>query len=646
VKYSSGDAPRYCTSQPVTHSGDLNEAMQPKISLRETGLGMGRILRRFTNQIRKQRSLIVISFLALLAETVLRVLEPLPLKFIFDAVLLRDNQKYTSGFPWMDGLSPMVLLTVLTVGLVGIAALRGAMAYTSTAGMAIAASRIMTEVRSDLYSHLQRLSLSYHNKAKTGDLIARVTQDITRLREVTVIAILPLTTNALTLVGMIIVMFWLNVELALIAIAIFPLFVFSTTRITRRIREVSRVQRQREGAMAATAAEAIGAIKVVQALSLQDTLESSFSDYNRQSLKEDAKAQKLSAGMERTVEILVAIATSLVLWRGVQLAIQGTITAGDLIVFINYLKTAFKPMRMLAKYTGQIAKATASGDRIVDVLDTIPDVRDSRGVITAPQFRGMVQFENVSFTYTPDEKGTLRNVNFKVEPGQQVALVGASGGGKSTLISLLMRFYDPSEGKILIDGHDLREYSIDSLRGQMSIVLQESILFSTTIRENIAYGSLEATEADIEAAARLANAHEFIIDLPQGYDTVLGERGATLSGGQRQRIAIARAAIRQAPIIILDEPTTGLDNHSEFIVNQALARLTHGRTTFVVSHNLHAVEHLDQIFYIENGEILERGTHAELMEQRGKYAHLYQLQSNVHPIRGKTATSSSNRKFG
>lgn len=595
---------------------------------------MGRILRRFIPQIRKQQSLLIFAFLALLAETLLRLLEPWPLKIIFDYILLPGVDRPSLALPIIGQVSNLVLLTLLTIGSIGLAMLRGAAAYSSTAGMAIAASHVMTEVRGDLYSHLQRLSLSFHNRSKTGDLIARVTQDITRLREVTVMALLPLLASSLTLLGMVGVMFWLHWEMAVIAMSIFPLFVLSTTRTSRQIREVVRRQRQREGAMAATAAEAMSAIKVVQALSLQPMLEDTFFSHNREGLQEDAEAQKLSAGMERTMEVLVTVAVALALWKGVQLVLQGALTAGDLLIFITYLKTAFKPIRQLAKYTGQIAKATASGERVIDVLDTIPDIQDTRGAMTAPPFLGSVQFDQVTFAYEGGNRGTLQNVSFTVQAGEHVALVGPSGSGKSTLVSLLLRFYDPLEGKILIDGHDLREYKVDSVRRQISVVLQESILFAATVRENIAYGNLKATKADIEAAARLAKAHEFILKLPQGYDTILGERGATLSGGQRQRIAIARAAVRHAPIVILDEPTTGLDNHSEQVVNEALKQLTQGKTTFVVSHNLQATERADRILYVEEGEVLEQGTHQELIELKGRYAKLYQLQ-NVYPIHNK-----------
>jgi ATP-binding cassette, subfamily B, bacterial len=587
--------------------------------------GIWRIVQTFLPQIRKQRTLLIFSFLALLAETALRLLEPWPLKFIFDRVILPGFRTDTVGIPFLNHLSPMTLLTVLTLALVAIAFLRGAAAYSSTAGMAIAATHVMTDIRGNLYSHLQHLSLGFHNKTKSGDLITRVTYDIERLREVTVVAALPLLTNVLTLIGMLGVMLWLNWELAVISMAIFPIFLLSTVRISKKIQKVARTQRKREGAMAAVAAEAISSIKVVQALSLENRLERNFASQNQESLKEGAQAQRLSAGLERTVEILVSIATALVLWRGVQLVLQRTMTPGDLLVFTTYLKVAFKPMRQLAKYTGQISKATASGERIVDLLDTVPEVRDLRGATNAPAFRGAVRFEQVSFAY--EDRMILDHLNFKAQPGQHIALVGPSGGGKSTLVSLLLRFYDPAEGKIIIDGHDIREYKIDSLRQQISIVLQESVLFATTIHENIAYGCLDASEADVIAAAKLANAHDFIMRMSEGYETVLAERGATLSGGQRQRIAIARAAVRRSPIVILDEPTTGLDNESERVVSEALERLTQGRTTFLISHNLKSVKNVDQILYIEGGAILERGTHDQLLERDGKYAHLYRLQT-------------------
>ena len=585
---------------------------------------------RFWPHIRKQSHLLIGAFFALLAETGLRLLGPWPLKLMFDRVILPTGfNVHGHNIEALAEFSPILVLTILSAALVVISVSQGTAAYFSTVGMAVAATHVMADIRNQLYNHIQALSLSFHTQAKSGDLITRVTYDIERLREVTVVAALPLVTHFLTLIGMVGVMFWINWELALIAIAVLPFFVLTTTTMSKKIHKVARTQRKREGAMAASAAEAIGAIKVVQALSLQDFLGKTFAKNNRKSLKESAETQRLRAGQERLVETLVAVVQALVLWRGVQLVLVGNATPGDLLVFITYLKVAYKPMRQLAKYTGQIAKAVASGERVIALLDTVPEVRDLKGAKPAPAFRGTVRCQNVTFAYAP-EKGILRNLTFAAKPGEQIAIVGPSGGGKSTLISLLLRFYDPVEGGVHIDGHDLREYTLTSLRQQISIVLQDSVLFATSVRDNIAYGDLGASDTDVEVAARLANAHDFIMELPQGYDTILGERGATLSGGQRQRIAIARAAIRKAPIVILDEPTNGLDSASEALVSHALSRLTQGKTSFWISHNLRTVQHADQILYIEHGRILERGTHTQLMAQTGHYAQMYRLQSSSY----------------
>jgi ATP-binding cassette, subfamily B, bacterial len=590
--------------------------------------GLRRIVARFWPEIRKQRVLLVFAWVGLLGEILAQLLEPWPLKLIFDYIIVPDATQQPLPIPLLNEISEVALLTLLTISIVLATGLKAGASYMSLVSLSIASSRIIAEIRANLYAHLQRLSLSFHSQARSGDLITRIVNDIDRLREVTITAAVPLMVNTLTLVSMVGVMFWMNAQLAVIGLLVFPLFIFAATKLTKQIHQVAREQRKREGAMAATASEAINAIKVVQALSLEGMLEKMFANDNTKSLEDVARTQQLSAGLQRTVEILVAVATAVVLWRGVQLVTSGSATAGDLLVFMTYLKTSFKPTKQLAKYMAQIAKATASGERIIDILDTVPEIRDVRGAIAAPPFRGQVCFRNVVFGYEPSQR-ILHGLDFTVQPGQRVALVGPSGGGKSTLVSLLLRLYDPIEGNISIDGHDLREYKVESLRRQVSIVLQDSVLFAVSVRDNIAYGSLGTTDAEIEAAARLANAHDFIMALPDGYDTLLGERGATLSGGQRQRIAIARAAVRRARIVILDEPTVGLDNENEQTVSEALERLTQGCTTFLITHNLQGAVSADQILYLEQGRILEQGTHADLMHLGQRYAALYQIQSAI-----------------
>jgi ATP-binding cassette subfamily B protein len=589
--------------------------------------GVLRIFRKFSPYIHQQKVLIVGSFLALLFETGLRLLEPWPLKYVFDYILIPAHNN-SANVPHTHGFNPVLLLTLSAVAIVVISGLGSIAAYLSTYGMSLAVVRILSQVRGNIFNHLQHLSLSFHQKSKSGDLITRVTADIEKMRTVTVKTALPLLTNIFLLLGMLAIMLWLNWELALLVMMIFPLLMLLTSNMISRIRKFAKKHRDSEGVLAATTGETIGAIKIVQVLSLQEMLHSVFSAQNQKSLDEAIESIRLSAALERTVQILMAIIVAVVLWRGSHVVLHKELTPGELLVFMTYLKNAFEPMRKLSNQVGQIAKATASGERVVEVLDYEPNVKDLPGVKPAHPFFGAVRFENVAFGYDTSEN-IIKDISFIVQPGQQVALVGPSGSGKSTLLSLILRLYDPESGRILIDGQDIREYTVQSLRQQISVVLQDSVLFAVSVKENIAYGKLGATDKEVEKAARLANAHEFIMKLPQGYDTILGDRGGTISGGQRQRIAIARAAIRQAPIVILDEPTTGLDKKSEYIVNSALAKLTQGRTTFVISHNLKVVENADMILYVEGGRILEQGTHQELICLGGHYATLYRMQSVV-----------------
>ncbi|MFQ5592856.1 MAG: ABC transporter ATP-binding protein [Anaerolineae bacterium] len=585
-----------------------------------------RILRRFWPHIRTQLPLIAGALLAMLAQIGLRLLEPWPLKFLFDRFFDASSRGPAMAITGPESFNTVVILTLLALSVVVITGLRSAASYLNTVGLALAGNRVLTEVRREVYHHLLRLSLAYHTQARNGDLITRITGDVGRLQEVAVTAILPLLVNSLTLIGMLGLMFWMNWQLALIAVVTFPLVSLSMARLTGRIRVVAREQRRREGAMAATAAESLSAIKVVQAFSLEQTLEHAFSRQNKKSLHEGVRGKRLAARLERSVDVLIAFSTALVLWYGAWLVLRNELTPGDLIVFTSYLKGAFRPMRDLAKYTGRIAKATAAGERVLDVLDTTPEIQDRPNAVSAHPFRGAVSFQAVSFSYNPQHP-VLQDISFRVQAGQRVALVGPSGSGKSTLVSLLLRLYDPTQGRILIDGCDIHTYTLASLRAQTSVVLQESVLFAVSVYDNIAYGSPDATPEEIEIAARQANAHDFIQALPHGYDTILGERGATLSGGQRQRIAIARATVRRAPVVILDEPTTGLDGENEWEVQEALERLTEGCTTFLIAHDLMTAQHADMILYLEDGRILERGTHADLMRLRGRYAAMYTLQS-------------------
>ena len=592
-------------------------------------VGWLRLARAFRAEMAREQRLMWISAGTVLGGVLFRILEPWPLKFIYNAVFLKHQ--YGLWLTLLRGLGTEAQVAIFAVSMIAITGLAATFEYLSTVAMGVAASRILADIRGKLFRHLANLSISFHGRNRTGDLVTHVTYDVDRMREVIVSSLLPFLTNVLTLIAMVGVMFWMNWTLGCIVAVAFPVFFFVVNRLTARIKEIARVQRVREGAVASTTAETIGSIRIVQALSLQTKFMDIFSIANRKSLQAGNQVQQLSAGLERSVDLLATSTAAVVLWFGVHNVLEGRLTPGDLIVFANYLRIGFKPIRQLAKYLGQIARALASGDRILELLATPLEIQDGVDSLPAPPFAGHIRFENVSFEYEP-RRVALRNVSFEVKPGQKAVLVGPSGSGKSTIASLLLRLHDPQEGRILIDGRDIRAYTIESLRSQISIVMQDSPLFALSVRDNIAFGATSGSSQEITEAARIANAHDFIMHLPQQYDTVLGERGATLSGGQRQRVAIARAAIRQAPIIILDEPTTGLDRKNEREVSAALDRLSDKSTTLLITHDLQTAQNADLVLFLSEGCIVERGTHQSLIALDREYAATVHRQKlcNLH----------------
>ena len=584
--------------------------------------GLKRIFRHLRPHMAPERGLIAGAVAALLLATVFRLAEPWPLKFILDRVIPAGGAQGGSGIGVVDALSPSQLLAACAIGVVVVIGLRALAQYASTIGFALAGNRILTRVREQLFAHLQRLSLRFHDRQRAGDLTLRVVSDVGMLKEAAVTAFLPMLANVLVILGMAGVMLWLNWQLALLAFLPLPLLWLATTRIGKRIQEVSKKQRQREGAMAATASESLGAMRLVQALGLEARVGRDFKGASSQDLKEGVRAKRLAAGLERSVDLLVGLSIAVVLWQGARLVIAGALTPGDLIVFITYLKNSFRPVRQFAKHTSRIAKAVAGGERVIEILEIVPEVQDRPNALTAPALKGEIRFEEVRFAF--ERAPVLDGLDLDIPPGQRVALLGASGAGKSTITNLVLRLYDPDAGRILFDGHDVRDLGLASLRRQIGVVPQESLLLAGSIKENIRVGDPEASDDDIIAAARLADAHGFVERLPMGYDTLLSERGVSLSAGQRQRLSIARAALRRTPILVLDEPTTGLDAASETLVVEALMRVAEGRTTLVVTHDPRLAERCDRIVFIEGGRIVEDGAPALLLRnRRSRFARLY-----------------------
>ena len=492
---------------------------------------------------------------------------------------------------------------------------------------------VMHDLRRVLYGHIQRLSLAYHDHKRTGDLISRVTSDIDAVQSLISNVMLGMLVNVLTLMGMVLVMFYLNWEFTLIALLVVPGLFLVVYHYTHRIKQASRAMRLKEGEVVNVLEEVLSSIRVVKAFAREDYEQRRFERESRASVETALQARNVKAKLPPLVEIIVACGTCLVLWYGARLVLTGTLTSGEMLVFLLYLGKMYQPIRALSKMTDTISRASVGWERVREVLENELQTRNLPGAKRAPRFKGKIEFDRVNFSYDRGET-VLRNLSLKIEPGQLAALVGPTGAGKTTIVSLLPRFYDLSAGEIRIDGTDIRRFKIKSLREQISFVLQETLLFRAPVWQNIAYGKPEASRAEIIRAAKLANADEFIERMPDGYDTMIGERGMTLSGGQRQRITIARAIIRNSPILILDEPSAGLDAESEKLVFDAIENLMEGKTSIVIAHRLATVIRADAIFVIDDGKVIDQGTHKELLARGGLYSRLYELQ-----FRGEEAES-------
>jgi subfamily B ATP-binding cassette protein MsbA len=586
--------------------------------------------RYFLHMLRPYAWALLVAALAMLLDAALTVLRPWPLKVVVDRVI--SHSPKATRVPligaWLDSasLDRMSILYGACAATLLIAVSTGLLTYLYTRILGVMTQRFVMDLRTTLFAHMQRLSLRFHDRQRTGDLITRLTSDVGAIQDVLANGTIILGSNLFLLVGMVSMMLWLNWRFAVAALSVAPLLFGSVFVYTNRVRASSREARKSTGLLASLAQETLSSIRIVQGLAQEEQQDGRFHVQSMSGQQASLESVRYQARVAPMVDVLAASGLAIVMWYGATRVIQGALTTGDVIIFFAYVTNLYSPMKALSRLSYALGKAGVGAERIMEILRVRSEVIDQTGAVSAPRFAGRIEFRRVGFEYE-DGHRVLSGIDLVIEPGQTVAIVGATGAGKSTLVSLVARFYDPTAGTVTIDGEDIRRYTVHSLREQMSLVLQDSLLFSGSVRDNIAFGLPNATDAQIEAAAVTANADGFIRRLPLGYDTPIGERGATLSGGEKQRIAIARAVLRDTAILILDEPTSGLDAASERAVVEALQRAAVRRTTLVIAHRLASIRFADRIIVMESGRILEEGTHSQLLARNGKYAQFRSLQA-------------------
>lgn len=570
-----------------------------------------RLVRVFAPFIQPHWHRLAFGIALVLAGTVTSLLRPWPLKYLFDELLVPD--------PAVQAVGTLVFLVVIAYAVVNAAdgALRGLRRYV----LKSTGQQVAFDLQATLFSRLQALDLTFHHRQSTGELVNRLTRDVDKVQDLSTETLVEAASHALKLLGMLGVILWLDWRLSLAMLVLVPFLGLATAYYRRRLRSAERLARGEEGEVASLAQEDLAAIKLVKAYGREDFEQRRFEGHAREATSRYIGVWRTEALLGGMVDVLVAGGTAAMVWLGAWRVLAGTLSPGDLFVLISYLREFYDPISSLSKLSGRVSRITARAERIADVLVREPAVRDLPGARPAPRFHGRIEFDHVDFQYESGQP-VLRDVSFSILPGHVLGLAGPSGAGKSTIAQLVSRLYDPTAGRVLIDGVDVREYTLSSVRSQITWVLQRTILFRASIRDNIAFGRPDATDEEIMAAAHAANIHSFITTLPDGYDTRIGEGGETLSGGQRQMIAIARALLRDAPIVILDEPTTGLDMEARRAVLDALELVTHGRTTIVIAHDFDLVRRADLILFIEEGRITERGTHDELHRRGGRYAKM------------------------
>jgi ABC-type multidrug transport system fused ATPase/permease subunit len=576
---------------------------------------------------RPYRKWVTIILFAMLIEAVMSVATPWPLKIIIDDVVGRGT--LPQHLHWLNYLFPLnskvAMAGIVAFGFVLINVIGSLAGYINSYFNENVAQHVANDLRRKIYHHLQHLSLSYYDTHQTGKLLSTITADVATIQDFASSTLLTILVDAMTIFGMLVLMFFLDTGFTFAALAVTPFLLLFVSRFKKVMKKATREVRKDQSSMLVVLQQGLESIRAVNAFGRQDFEEDKLKQISQETMDAALKARRVKSVLAPVVTIMVSLCIGLVLWRGTDLIFAKLMTVGELTVFIWYMNKFFSPVQDLAKMTSTIAQATVALERIQSILDTKPLMLYTQGREPG-KLRGDIAFENVSFSYNPDSP-VLTNINFNIQYGQRIGIVGPTGGGKSTIVGLIARFYDPTSGRVLIDGADITEFRLDALREQIGFVLQDTALFYGSVRDNIAYGRPGASEEEIIEAAILSNAHEFISVMPHGYDTIVGERGVTLSGGQRQRIGIARAVVRNSPILILDEPTASLDTESEKVVMEALENLMVGRTVITIAHRLSTIRDADKIIVLHKGKVIEEGTHDQLIAQGKMYCDLCKVQA-------------------